>query len=61
VLQTAEAQREETESINQHTCNAEAQSICCSSKTQGNPDITPEQAQTSRIACQEKRGQCMIF
>lgn len=61
VLQKAKAQCEETESINQHPCNAEAQSICCSSKTQGNPDINPEQAQTSRIACREARGQYIIF
>lgn len=61
MLQKAEAQCEETESINQHTRNAEAQSICRSSKTQGNPDINPEKAQTSRIACQEARGQCIIF
>jgi len=56
VLQKAKAQCEETESINQHTCNAEAESICCSFKTQGSPDVNPEQAQTSRIACREARG-----
>ena len=61
MLQKAKAQCEETESINQHPCNAEAKSICSSSKTQGDPDINPEQAQTSGIACREARGQCIIF
>lgn len=60
VLQKTETQCEEAEPTNEHTSVAETEPVCRSFETQGNSYITPEQAQTSRVACQEARGRYLF-